>query len=196
MRTRHVGNNWVPLFCLSLVFLTAGAATMVAARGKGSSVATFEALLPVAAAVSALWLWRNPSWWIAPAKHYLYLLGALIAGVFLTGLIPLFNGCGPWILTGGALLAYGHLERLRLLVTTGTVVTVMGFLAMVVPVDIWGAAMHVLCAAVLAVVGNRLYVLRNGQRRQASDSDPGFIGSFEEFDDEEPPNFWDLTGRN
>lgn len=195
MRKGQVGNNWFPLLCLSLLFLFVGAASMMAVRGNGSSVASFETAFVLAGLVIAGWLWRNPSPWPAePKKKYLYLLAGTVVGVFLFGLIPFFNGCGPWIVVGAALTYYGVLERFRLLITTGAVVAATGGLAMV-HADVWGGALHLLTAVVLAFAANRLYVLKNGKRREERDADPGFIGAFEEFDADEPPVFWNLPKR-
>lgn len=191
MQTRHVGNNWVPLLCLSVLFLFTGAVSMMAQGGNGAAPGSFVLGTLLAGGVCALWLWRNPSWWIAPRKHYLYLAGGTLAGVLLLAIIPFLHGCGPWLVLGGALATYGYFERLRLLVTTGGGVALAGFLAMVIHADVWGGALHLLAAAGLAFTANRLYVLRHGRRREVQDSDPAFIGSFEEFDAGEPPNFWE-----
>ncbi|MCU6479858.1 hypothetical protein QO003_002962 [Arthrobacter silviterrae] len=190
MQQRHIGNNWVPLVCLSLLFLFTGAVSMVGQHGNGASSFAFVIGSLAAAAVSAGWLWRRPTWWVAPRRHYLYLAGGTAAGVLLGALIPFDNGCGPWLVLGASVAVYGYFERLRLLVTVGAAVAVAGFLAMVVPVEVWGGAMHLTAAAVLAFGANRLYVLKNGRRRESQESDPAFIGFFEEFDGDEPPNFW------
>ncbi len=190
MQTRHVGNNWVPLLCLALVFLFAGAVSMMAHGGDGASPGVFVVGTLAAGAATALWLWRNPSWWLAPRNHYLYLAGGTLAGVLLLSMVPFLHGCGPWLVLGAAVCTYGAWEQLRLLVTTGAGVALTGFLAMVVHADVWGGAMHLLAAAGLAFAANRLYVLRHGRRREVQDSDPVFIGIFEEFDSAETPDFW------
>lgn len=190
-----MGNNWVPLLCLSMLFLFVGAASTVTGRGNGSSVASFEAAFVPVALIIAGWLWRNPSPWPAePKKKYLYLVAGTVLGVFLLGLIPFLNGCGPWIVVGSALCYYGVLERFRLLVTTGAIVVATGLLALI-HADVWGGALHLLTAVVLAFATNRLYVLKNGRRREEHDVDPDFIGAFEEFDADEPPTFWALPKR-
>lgn len=190
MQTRHVGNNWVPLLCLAALLLFAGAVSMMADRGNGSSASVFVVGTLIAGGISAAWLWRNPSWWVAPRNNYLYLAGGALLGVVLSSFIPFLNGCGPWVVLGAALGVYGYFERLRLLVTAGCAVFVTGFLAMVVAVDVWGGAMHLVAATFLAFSANRLFVLRHGRRRESLDSDPGFVGLFEEFDNNERPNFW------
>ena len=186
MRQRHIGNNWLPVLCLSLLFLTAGAVSMMAGRGNGATAATFAAGTLLTAAVSAGWLWWSPSWWLAPRNHYLYLAGGSVAGVMVSALLPFLHGCGPWLVLGGTLIAYGILERLRLLVTAGGATVLAGFLAMVIHADVWGGAMHLLTAAVLAFTANRLYVLKYGRRRESQDSDPEFIGFFEEYEPDPP----------
>ncbi|WP_343319177.1 hypothetical protein AAFM46_01665 [Arthrobacter sp. TMP15] len=185
MQTRHIGNNWAPLLGLAFVFLAGGAISMVAERGNGADARFFVVAFLVIGGLSALWLWRNPSWWLAPRNHYFYLAGGTGAGILLSALIPFLNGAGPWLVVGAALIVYGKFERLRLLVTVGAAVTLAGFLTAVIHADVWGGAMHLLTTGVLVLAANRLHVLRHGQRRQAQDSDPGFIGSFEEFDRDE-----------
>lgn len=189
MRTRHVGNNWVPFVCLSLLFLATGAISMMTEGGNGATPGYFVLGTFAVALVSAGWLWRHPSWWLETRKHYLYLVGGTLAGVFLFALIPFLNGCGPWLVLGAALITYGIFERLRLIVTVGGAVAFMGFLAMVIHADVWGGALHLLSAGVLAFCANRLYVLRHGQRREVQDSDPSFIGSFQEYDEDESVGF-------
>jgi hypothetical protein len=191
VQTRHVGNNWVPLLCLSVLFLAAGAVSMMVQAGNGAVSAVFAVgILPVAGA-TALWLWRNPSWWISTRNHYFYLAGGTLAGVLLFAMIPFLHGCGPWLVLGGALATYGYFERLRLLVTTGVAVALTGILALFIHAEVWGGALQVLAAGVLVFAANRLYVLRHGHRREVQDSDPAFIGRFEEFDAEEPPKYWE-----
>ncbi|MCQ9162873.1 MULTISPECIES: hypothetical protein [unclassified Arthrobacter] len=191
MQTRHVGNNWVPLLCLSILFLAGAAASMVALSGNGAVPGVFAVGIVPAGCVAAPWLWRHPSWWIAPRKHYLYLAGGTLAGVLLLALVPFLHGCGPWLVLGGAVGTYGYFERLRLLVTTGGGVVLTGFLALAIHADVWGGGLQLLAAAALAFAANRLFVLRHGRRREVQDSDPGFIGRFEEFDVDAPPNFWE-----
>ena len=185
MRPRHAGNNWFPLLGLTLLFLAAGALTTMSNNGYGSVPRFFVAATVIWAAVSAIWLWLNPSEWPAPARHYLYLVGALIGGVLLTSILPFLRGCGPWMVIGGALIAYGRFEKIRLIVTTGAITAVSGFLAAVVTADVWGGAMHLLTTAALAFAANRLYLMKHGRRRESQDADPSFIGSFEEFDPED-----------
>lgn len=185
VQTRHIGNNWVPLLYLALLFLFSSAVSMMTLRGNGASALFFVLSSVLVGGLSAYWLWKNPSWWLAPRNHYLYLLGGIAAGILLTAIAPFLNGAGPWFIVGAALGVYGYFERLRLLMTVGGAVAVTGFLAMVIRADVWGGVLQLLAAAILAFGANKLYVLRNGRRREALDSDPDFIGSFEEFDPEE-----------
>lgn len=185
MQTRHVGNNWVPLFGLSLLFLAAAAISMVSERGNGADARFLALGMVLVAALSAGWFWKNPSWWLAPRNQYLYLAGGTVGGTVLFSFIPFLHGTGPWLVLGAAIIVYGYFERFRLLVTTGVAVLVTGLLAMAIHADVWGGALHLLTTGVLAFAANKLYVLRNGRRREAQDSDPDFIGSFEEFDPNE-----------
>ncbi|MHA7303703.1 hypothetical protein ACX80E_00405 [Arthrobacter sp. TMN-49] len=185
MKTRHVGNNWVPLLGLSLLFLVTGAISMVTVRGNGAFAGVFAVGTWVIGAASAGWLWKHPSWWLAPRNHYLYLAGGTLLGVLLSALLPFLHGCGPWVVLGGALVTYGVFERFRFLITVGGSVALAGLLAMAIHADVVGGAMHLVSAGILAFAANKLYVLRHGSRRESQDSDPGFIGSFEEFDPEE-----------
>lgn len=180
----------------SLLFLCAGAINMVADRGQGADAGFLGFGELVVGGLSALWLWKNPSWWIAPRNHYLYLIGGTVLGVVLFSLIPFLNGTGPWLVLGASIVVYGWFERFRLLITAGAAVFLAGFLAMLIPADVWGAALHLVTTGVLAFTANNLYVLRNGRRREAQDSDPGFIGSFEEFDPAEAlkPELWVRPG--
>ena len=182
LQRRHIGNNWVPMLGLSLLFLLAGAINMVTDRGQGSDPGFLSVGALVVGGLSALWLWRNPSWWVAPRNHYLYLIGGTVAGLALGCFLPFINGTGPWLIVGAAIIVYGCFERFRLLITAGAAVALTGFLALVIHADVWGGALHLVAAGVLAFTANNLHVLRNGRRREAQDSDPGFIGSFEEFD--------------
>jgi hypothetical protein len=185
VQTRHIGNNWFPLLGLSFLFLVSGAISMVTQRGNGAGAGFLVAGSLVVGALSAAWLWRNPSWWLAPRNHYLYLAGGTLLGIFLSALIPFLNGAGPWMILGAGVMVYGYFERLRLLMTVGGAVAFTGFLTALIQADVWGGAMHLLTCALLAFAANKLYVLRHGRRREAQDSDPGFIGSFEEFDPNE-----------
>lgn len=185
MQTRHVGNNWVPMLGLSLLFLVAAAANMVTDRGQGADAWTMVAGSLLVGGAGALWLWKHPSWWLAPRNHYLYLLGGTFAGMLLGALVPFLNGTGPWLCIGAAIVVYGYFERFRLLITTGAAVFLSGFLAMLIHADVWGAALHLVACGVLAFTANKLYELRHGRRRESQDSDPGFIGSFEEYDPDE-----------
>lgn len=185
MKTRHIGNNWVPLLGLSLLFLVAGAISMVVERGNGADARFFVVGSLLVGAVSAMWLWRNPSWFIAPRNHYLFLLGGTLLGIVLSALIPFLHGAGPWLVLGAGIAVYGYFERLRLLITVGAATAFTAVLTMLIHADVWGGALHLATTAVLAFAANKLYVLRNGKRREAQDSEPDFIGSFEEFDPEE-----------
>ncbi|AIY02843.1 hypothetical protein ART_3244 [Arthrobacter sp. PAMC 25486] len=180
----------------SLLFLFAGAITMVAERGQGADAGVLAVGALIVGGLSALWLWKNPSWWVAPRNHYLYLIGGSVLGVVLFSLIPFLNGTGPWLVLGAAIVGYGWFERFRLLITAGAAVFFAGFLAMLIHADVWGSALHLVTTGVLAFTANQLYVLRNGRRREAQDSDPGFIGSFEEFDPAEAlkPELWSRPG--
>ncbi|ALE93751.1 hypothetical protein AOC05_17785 [Arthrobacter alpinus] len=189
MQTRHVGNNWVPLLCLSVLFLFSGAISMVTDRGNGSVPGVFVFGTLVTGGVSALWWRRNPSWWVSARNHYYYLAGGALAGVILSAMVPFLNGAGPWFVLGAAIATYGYFERLRLLVTVGGAVAFTGFLAMVIRADVWGGALHLISAGILAFAANKLYVLRNGRRREVQDSDPSFIGSFQEYDEDERVGF-------
>lgn len=182
MQTRHVGNNWVPLLGFALLFLAAGAISMVVGRGNGADAPVLAVGMFLVGGLSAAWLWKNPSWWLAPRNHYLYLLGGTVAGIVLFSLLPFLNGTGPWLVLGAAIIVYGKFERFRLLVTAGATVAATGLLAMLIHADVWGGALHLVTTAVLAFAANKLYVLRNGRRRESQDSAPDFIGSFREFD--------------
>ncbi|WP_207345581.1 hypothetical protein [Arthrobacter sp. E3] len=177
---------------MSLLFLFSGAISMMAERGNGVDAPFFVAGSLLAGALSALWLWRNPSWFLAPRNHYLYLAGGTVAGIILSALIPFLHGAGPWLVLGAGLVVYGCFERLRLLITAGGAVAFMGLLAMLIHADVWGGALHLLTTGVLAFAANKLHVLRHGRRRESLDSAPDFIGSFEEFDEEEPVQFLTL----
>ncbi len=195
VKTRHVGNNWVPMLGLSFLFLVSLAISMVAEKGNGADARFFVAGAIVVGALSAAWLWKHPSWWLAPRNHYLYLAGGTGLGIVLFALIPFLNGAGPWLAIGAAVAVYGRFEQLRLLVTVGGAVAVTGFLAAVIHVDVLGGAMHLVAVGALAFAANKLYVLRHGRRRESQDSDPGFIGSFEEFDPNEPQSPLSRTPR-
>lgn len=167
------------------MFLATGAFSMMTGRGNGSAAGFLVLGTLVTALVSAAWYWRHPSWWIAPREHYLYLAGGTLAGVVLTALIPFLHGCGPWVVIGAAIITYGVFEQFRLFITVGGGVALSGLVALVIHADVVGGAMHLATVILLAFAANKLYVLRHGRRRESLDSDPGFIGSFEEFDPEE-----------
>lgn len=185
VQTRHVGNNWVPLLCFALLFLAAGAISMVMDRGNGADVGFLAAGMLLVGLPSAAWLWKNPSWWLAPRNHYLYLMGGAAVATMLLALVPFLNGTGPWLVLGAAIIVYGRFERFRLLQTAGGTVLATGLLTMLFHADVLGGAMHLVATAVLAFSANKLYVLRHGRRRESQDSEPDFIGSFKEFDREQ-----------
>ena len=189
MQTRHVGNNWVPLVCLAVVLLFGGALSMMGSRGNGSAPGFVVFGTLVTAAVSALWWRKNPSWWLAPRNYYYYLAGGTLAGVLLSALIPGLNGAGPWFILGASVGVYGYFERLRLLVTVGSAVSFTAFIAMISRADILGGALHLLAAAILSFAAYKLHVLRHGRRREVQDTDPSFIGSFQEYDEDERVGF-------
>lgn len=180
----------------SLLFLFAAAITMVADRGQGADAGVLAVGALLVGGLSALWFWRNPSWWVAPRNHYLYLIGGSVVGVVLFSLLPFLNGTGPWLVLGATLVVYGRFERFRLLITAGATVFFAGFLAMLIHADVWGAALQLVTTGVLAFTANQLYVLRHGKRRESQDSNPDFIGSFEEFDPAEAlkPELWTRPG--
>ncbi len=185
MQTRHVGNNWVPLLGFALLFLISGAISMMTQHGNGADAGFLAAGTLIACAGSAAWLWKHPSWWIAPRNHYLYLAGGTALGVGLSALLPFLNGAGPWMVLGAAIVVYGYFERLRLLMTLGSGVMLAGLLAALIRTDILGGALHLLTTAMLAIGAYRLHMMRHGRRRESADSEPDFIGSFEEFDRDE-----------
>lgn len=195
VKTRHVGNNWVPMLGLSFLFLVSCTISMVAEKGNGADARVFFAGSIVVGALSAAWLWKHPSWWLAPRNNYLYLAGGTGLGILLFALIPFLNGAGPWLVIGAALVVYGRFEQLRLLVTVGGAVAVTGFLAALIHIDVLGGALHLVAIGALAFAANKLYVLRHGRRRESQDSDPGFIGLFEEFDPDEPQSPLSRTPR-
>ena len=106
-------------------------------------------------------------------------------GVMLSALLPFLNGAGPWVVLGAAIVIYGYFERLRLLMTVGSGVMLTGLLVTLIRADIWGGALHLMTTVILAIGANRLHILRHGRRREAADSEPDFIGTFEEFDRDE-----------
>lgn len=185
MRIRHVGNNWFPLLAYAFVFLFSGAFSMVTDRGNGAVGGFFAILSLIAAAVSAAWLLKHPSWWLAPRNYYLNVGGGALAATIITAFMPFLHGTGPWLVLGASLIAYGRFEQLRLLVTVGGAVTITGLLTLLIHVDVWGGAMHLLTTGILAFAAHRLYVLRHGRRRESLDSAPDFIGIFEDVDPNE-----------
>lgn len=185
VQTRHVGNNWVPLLGMSLLFLCCGAVSMVAQRGNGADARIFILATLLLGVLCAAWFWKNPSWWLESRNHYLYLAGGTLLGVMVTAPIPFLHGAGPWLVLGAALIVYGRFEQFRLFITVGAAVACTGLLAVVIHADVWGGALHLLTAAILAFGANKLHELRHGRRRESQDSDPDFIGSFEEFDPNE-----------
>lgn len=189
MPVRHVGNNWVPLLYMSFLFLFTGAISMMTDRGNGAAPGSFVLGYMLTNVASALWLWRHPSWGLAPRYYYLYLTVGTLIGVLLSAMLPFLNGTGPWLVIGGSLLAYGIFERLRLLVTLGGTLVFTGLLAAFIHVELWGGAFQLITAFVLAFAANRLYVIRNGRRRESADSDPSFIGTFQEYDHDEGVGF-------
>lgn len=158
---------------------------MVTLRGNGADAGFLATGALIACAGSAAWLWKHPSWWIAPRNHYLYLAGGTGLGVVVFALLPFLNGAGPWLVLGAAIAVYGYFERLRLLMTLGSGVLLTGLLAALIRTDIWGGALHLLTTAMLAIGAYRLHMMRHGRRRESADSEPDFIGSFEEFDRDE-----------
>ncbi|WP_125610184.1 hypothetical protein [Specibacter cremeus] len=167
---------------MTLLFLAAGAITTVT-NNSGSVPRFFVVGAIIWSVVCAVWYWRNPSWWLAPARNYAYLAGGTVLGVLLLALVPFLRGCGPWLVLAAAVIVYGVWERTRLIVTTGAVLAGAGLLAWLVTADVWAGALHLVSTVALAFATNRLYTLKYGRRRESQKADPGFIGRFEEVDD-------------
>ncbi|MFI5086385.1 MAG: hypothetical protein ACHP7K_10700, partial [Actinomycetales bacterium] len=97
MGTRQVGNNWVPMVCLAVLFL-AGAAVDLASASDAGAVSLYYLLGSLLlSAVCAVWLIRNPPALKGTPKAYVYTLCCLEFGVLFGGAIEPLRGCGGWL---------------------------------------------------------------------------------------------------
>lgn len=163
--SRHVGNNWLPLTGLSLLFLSGGAADL-STGSDGASIALHYVLGSMLLAV-AIWIWflrRKPAL-MASFKAYLYLACSVEFGIFLAGSIEPFRGWGPWLVLGAGLVGYGVLERARILISSGAAIVLCAFLALSLDLPVLPGLLQGLSAVICAIAAVRLHAMAHGARK-------------------------------
>jgi hypothetical protein len=165
VQSRQVGNNWLPLTGLALLFLS-GAAADLSTGSDGGSVAlhyVFGSML--LAAVTWIWFLRRKPALLASFKAYLYLACAVEFGIFLAGAIEPLRGWGPWLVLGLGLLGYGVLERARILVSAGVVTVICAILAVLIQAPVLPGLLQGVCAIACAAAALRLHAMAYGRRK-------------------------------
>lgn len=178
---RHVGNNWVLLAGVGLLFLVAAVIGLLGALEPGTSddgafggnadddvgivPLYFIIATLVLAIVTGIWYSRHP-----PALHgsvgaYIVTAVTVETAVLFGGAIEGLQGKGAWVALGGGLIVYGCLELSRVTVTSGAVAALTGITATVVDLPLLDAGLQVCVAAIFAIAALRLLSIR---RRQAA----------------------------
>jgi hypothetical protein len=122
-------------------------------------------------AITGIWFLRHRPALLGTTKAYLYTLGGTELGLLFGGLIGPLSGCGPWLTLGAGMVAYGVLERARVIVTAGAVAFVGAFLAATISAPVVGGAMQTAAAAAFAVAAYRLHTMKHGRRPPRRDVD-------------------------
>ncbi|MCZ2402823.1 hypothetical protein IV498_06405 [Paenarthrobacter sp. Z7-10] len=169
MSSRHVGNNWVPLVGMSALFLGGAAVDLMSTSNIAavSAYYAFGTLLLVV--VTAIWFFRHPPALLGAWKAYLYTVCAIGAGVLFTSTVAPLNGCGTWLILGGACIYYGVLERARVIVTAGAASVLMALPAAFITAPVWGGALQAIAAAAVVTAGYRLHLTKYGRRTPGRD---------------------------
>ncbi|MDJ0354834.1 hypothetical protein [Paenarthrobacter sp. PH39-S1] len=173
MGSRHMGNNWFPMAGMAALFLGGAAMALMANSDKGAVPSYYLIAAFLYAGATALWFLRNPPVLRAELKPYLYTAGGMVLGVLLGGTTGILQGCLAWLALGGGVLAYGVLERTRVIVTAGAGACVAALLGMVITAPVWGGALQTLTSAGFVLAAYRLHVMKHGRRpeTQAVDLD-------------------------
>ena len=170
MGSRHVGNNWVPMLGMAVLFL-GGAAVALMSNSDGAVPPYYLVNGLLLSAVTGIWFLRHRPALLGTTKAYLYTLGGMEAGLLFGGLIGPLSGCGPWLALGAGVVAYGILERARIIVTAGAVAFAGAFLAAAVSAPVVGGALQTAAAAGFAVAAYRLHMMKHGRRPPRRDVD-------------------------
>lgn len=163
----QVGNNWVPLAGVSVLFVGGAVASLLAGENTGAVAAYFVVATLLLILVAGPWLVRNPPAINANSGTYLVLAVALELGALLGGSIGVLRGLGGWIVLGLGLVAYGLLERGRVMVTAGVFAVLAGVGAVVAHQTWLTLTLQLLTAAVFALAAGRLRHLLLTQRHAA-----------------------------
>ncbi len=163
MDSRHMGSNWFPMASMAALFL-GGAATALMANSEQAAVPSYYLVAALLYAVAtALWFLRNPPVLRAELKPYLYTMGAMLLGVLL-GATGILHGALAWLALGGGVLAYGVLERVRVIVTAGAAASASALLAMIITAPVWGGGLQAMSSAGFVMAAYRLHVMKHGRR--------------------------------
>ena len=161
----QVGNNWVPMAGVSALFLGGAAASLLAGDNTGAVAAYFVVATLVLILLAAPWLVRNPPAINANSGTYLILAVVLELAALLGGSIAALRGLGGWIVLGAGLVAYGLLERGRVMVTAGSFAMLAGVVAVVAHQAWLTLTLQLLTAAIFALAAGRLRHLLLTERR-------------------------------
>lgn len=171
MVSRQMGNTWFPMAGMAALFL-GGAATALMANSSKAAVPSYYLVASLLfAGATAWWSYRNPPVLRGELRPYLYTAGAVAFALLLGGFTGILHGCVPWLALGGGVLAYGVLERVRVIVTAGATACVTALLGMIITAAVWGGALQTLTAAAFVVAAHRLHLMRYGRRPPAQTVD-------------------------
>lgn len=164
MGSRHVGNNWVPMMGMAVLFLGGAAVALVSNSDDGAVPSYYLLNGLLLTVITGLWFLRHRPALLGTTKAYLYTLGGTELGLLIGGLVGPLRGCGPWLALGIGVVAYGVLERARVIVTAGVVAFVAAVLAASISAPVVGGALQTATAAGFTVAAYRLHLMKHGRR--------------------------------
>ena len=166
----QVGNNWVPMAGVSALFVGGAVAGLIAGDNTGAVAAYFVVATLVLILLAAPWLVRNPPAINANSGTYLILAVVLELAALLGGSIAALRGLGGWLVLGAGLVAYGLLERGRVMVTAGAFAVLAGVVAVVAHQSWLTVSLQLVTAAVFALAAGRLRQLLLSHRQVPDDA--------------------------
>lgn len=164
MDARQVGNSWVPVLGLGVLFLTGAAADLMDPEGDGAVAPHYVVGTLLLTLLTALWFLRHPPALRGTRGAYGLVAVLIEAGVLLGGAGGALRGCMPWLILGLGTAWFGRLERARAIVAAGVVTACAGLLAVLIDVPVLSGVLQGLTATVFGVLAWRLYVMKHGRR--------------------------------